>query len=57
MPRSPMRLLLMRAKVDRLLDRCSARGRAGGQRARRLQVVRGEISERLATAGFPRPVL
>ena len=57
MPRSPMRLLLLRAKIDRLLKRREARFPAGRRRIERLQQMRRDIADRLVQAGFPRPAL
>jgi hypothetical protein len=57
MPRSPMRLLLLRAKVDRLLKQCEPRLPASRPRVQRLRQLRHNIADRLVQAGFPRPAL
>jgi hypothetical protein len=57
MPRSPMRLLLMRSRLDRLLRRGERGTAASRRRAQRLQTLREGIAERLARHGFPTPVL
>jgi hypothetical protein len=57
MPRSPMGLLLLRAKVDRLLKQCEPRLPASRPRVQRLQQLRHNIADRLVQAGFPRPAL
>lgn len=57
MPRSPMRLLLLRTRLDRLIKRGEMATRSSRQRALQLRVLREGIAERLNQAGFPRPVL